>query len=68
MYLSSSMEFEKGILIWQEAEVKPFDCRRLQVGMFTDRPDLWRKPKKKQRSVAPSQMTLDLSSEESTND
>ena len=32
MYLSSHMEFENGTQIWQEAEIKPFDCRKLQAG------------------------------------
>jgi hypothetical protein len=52
------MDFEKGTQVWQEVEVKPLDCRRLQAGMFIDRPDLWRKPKRKPHQVAPEQMTL----------
>jgi len=52
------MEFEKGAIIWQEADIKPFDCRKLQAGMFMDRPDLWRKSARKPRPVAPEQMAL----------
>jgi len=58
MYLSSRMEFESGTQIWQEAAIKPFDCRKIQAGMFMDRPDLWRKSKRKSRPVAPQQMAL----------
>lgn len=58
MYLSSRMEFENGTLIWREADIKPFNCRKIQAGMFMDRPDLWTKPKRKSRPVAPRQMAL----------
>jgi hypothetical protein len=65
MYLSSRMEFENGTQIWQEAEIKPFDCRKLQAAMFMDRPDLWQKPKKKPHRIASEQIAL---IQESAND
>jgi len=47
-----------------EVKGKPFDTRRLQAGMFMDRPDLWRKPRSNHRKrVAKEQERLNLSFE-----
>jgi len=47
-------KFDKSGAIWfTPKKGKPFDARRLQSGMFMDRPDLWTRPKRNHRKRAP---------------
>jgi len=41
-----------------EVKRKPPDLRYLQSAMFTDRPDLWRKPKRNSRPLPPPEQII----------
>ena len=43
-------------IYFQEVEKKVIKTLTVQAGMFTDRPDLWRKPQKHSRPVPQNQM------------
>lgn len=52
--------FDKsGKLYFEEKKVKKLDPRRLQAGMFMDRPDLWKAPaRERQKAKPPEQQKL----------
>ena len=56
--MQSSTYDDKGVIFFEEFHPKPFDTRKLQSGMFADRPDLWRKPARKQKPVPQEQLQL----------
>lgn len=47
-----------GKIYFEEFHPPPFDMRRQQSGMFTDRPDLWRKPSRKVKPPAREQYQM----------
>lgn len=48
--------FDKSGVIWfTEKKRKPLDARRLQAGMFMERPDLWTKPRHNHRKKPPKE-------------
>jgi len=48
-----------GAVEFYTVKPKEFDTRRLQSAMFSDRPDLWKKPKKaRARHTPPEQQKL----------
>ena len=58
--LAQAGQFDTNTSIFFEtARRKPFNARRLQSGMFTDRPDLWHKPQRKRiKAVSSSQIPM----------
>ncbi len=53
-------DFIEGEVRWDElAPPKSYHSDSRQLGMFMDRPDLWRRPKRKARSISPEQLTLE---------
>lgn len=53
-------EFDDAGVVWfSESKRRQIDSRRLQAGMFMDRPDLWRRPRRgKAPSKPPEQQEL----------
>lgn len=47
-----------GVIYFEEYHPKPFDMKRLQAGMFIDRPDLWKKKPRRPRRVSPDQIPM----------
>jgi len=60
----SSKDFTSMNIVWQEARSKPFDYRKLQAGMFSDRPDLWTKKRVKRTYTPANQLSLKESNDE----
>jgi len=56
--MQSAQYDDKGNIYFEEYHSKPFNLKRLQAGMFADRPDLWRKPARKQKQTPPEQLQL----------
>ena len=50
---AGQFDCDDGKIYFQEAKRKPLDLRKFQSAMFTDRPDLWRKPLRKRRKPPP---------------
>jgi len=44
---------ETGTIVYTEEKPTPVDVTALQMGMFTDRPDLWRISRKAHRRAVP---------------
>jgi hypothetical protein len=51
-------QFDEQGAYFAEHKPKPMDARRLQAGMFMDRPDLWRRPPKKVKPIPDDQLPL----------
>lgn len=47
-----------GKQFFSHQDSRPSDTRKLQAGMFIDRPDLWRKPSRKSKPVSHFQLIL----------
>jgi len=58
MFAQSGQFTATGNVFFDEAKHKPLDLRRFQSAMFTDRPDLWRKPPKKHKPAPTEQMIM----------
>jgi len=50
-------DYDSGKTYFEPTSIKAIDPRKLQAGMFADRPDLWHKPRKATKPN-PSQMTM----------
>lgn len=46
---------QAGQIEFYTVKAKPFDTRRIQAGMFMDRPDLWRMPERNRRKRIPKE-------------
>jgi|GEM_PF-1527894 len=58
MYPQAGQFNTTGSIFFEEAKHRPLDLRRFQSAMFTDRPDLWRKPQRNHKAAPAEQFIM----------
>ncbi len=58
--IPNQADFVDGQVKWSEATTTKYYPENRQLGMFVDRPDLWKKKARRAHPTKPGQLSLDL--------